>query len=209
VAIEGGTPYKNASKQERQVTSLPLTPFYTNTSLVRANARGLTGTSDSASRRPTSDNIASVMGNGLVNDTTPPPGSPLRVHIAISSVTSTNQRETSVPVAADRREARSPRRRSTSSQVLSPTRQCTSPDGVRCEGCCEYDSSPRATVVSAILAWRLADDINDTFTSPTGPRYLYQHAPIRSVLGKVHGVRSLPCYAASSVSASSSNMALR
>jgi hypothetical protein len=151
MAIEGGTPYKNASKQERQVTSLPITPFYTNASLVRAYAQGFTGTSDSPSRRPTTDSIASIMGNGLLNDTTPPSGSPLRVNIAISSVTSTNQRETPVSVATDRREARSTRRRSTSSQVFSPARQCISPDGVRCGGCCEYDSNPRATAVSAIV----------------------------------------------------------
>jgi len=166
---------------------------------VRDYALGLAGFPDAASRRHPS--LVSLIDTHWLNDAPSPSASPSRV--ITDSASSLNLHETSME--ADRHEARSSLG---SRSVLSPKRRNTSPVfGVGCDGWCRYDNNRRATVVSAILAWRLADDINDTFTSPTGPRYLLRRAPIRSVLGKVHGVRSLPCYAASLVSASSSKMA--
>ena len=124
-------------------------PFCTNTSLVRGHAHGFADSADSASRQATSASIVSVMSNSLLNHPPPAlPGLPLRVDTAPSSHSSTNQREMSGQVAADRRVARSPRRESSSSSVLSSERRCLSPDGVRCTGLCDYDLNPHATVVS-------------------------------------------------------------
>jgi hypothetical protein len=173
----------------------------TDTSQVRGNALDSVGSGDSSVRRSTS---SSEMTSQRLKDVRP--GSPLRIITENDSTPSTNQRTTSAET--DRQDAHG--RCSKFKRYLSPNRLYGEPFGVTCDGWCKADPIPHATVVSGIGAWWNG---RQTLMMVSRLRHagscLYQHARIRSALGKAHGVRSLPCCAASSVSAPCSNMVFR
>jgi hypothetical protein len=127
---------------------------------VRGNALNFVDSTDSTVRRSTS--FDSVMTNQWLKDA--PSGSPLRIITDFDSISSTNQCSTSAET--DRQEAHG--RFPSLKWILSPKRQYDEPVGVTCDGWCEADPIPHATVVSAICAWWKGrqTDTNDTFTSP-------------------------------------------
>jgi hypothetical protein len=168
--------------------------FYTNTLQGRRNALDFIGFPNSAFRYPTS--IVSGINDQCPNDA--PSASPLRIITETDSIS--YQRMTTAE--ADRQEARS----RSPTPPLTSVWLCDSPvgydGGIRCDGWCSYNFIPRATVVSAICTW-WSD--GQTLMTLFHPRLtcscLYPRPGTRSVLGKVRGVRSLLCYATSSVSA--------
>jgi hypothetical protein len=120
--------------------------FDSSPSKARGNTRDLVGVRNSTFRRPTS--FVSVMTSQWLSDA--PSGAPLRIITEIDDISSTNQHKTSAET--DQQEAQGPRCSSPTSFLPSPDRQCTSPEGVICNGWCGYDLDERATAVSAVVS---------------------------------------------------------
>ena len=87
MAVEGPTPYKDVSQQDRYVPSLSIIPSYTDTSQVRGNALDFVGLTQLSIRRSTS--FCSVMTSQLLKDAPSGSPSPLRTIAEIESTSST------------------------------------------------------------------------------------------------------------------------
>jgi hypothetical protein len=114
--------------------------LYTDLILERRFALGIGGSSDSA-HRTTTPSISSILNSPKLTDP------PLRINTQLSKTSLTNQRSMSMEAHPQEDQ----RLRSWAS-ILSPTRmRVDSPvSRMKCDGWCDYESNPCATVVGII-----------------------------------------------------------